>query len=208
MSDWSVGRREARAARRAAQRDSDYYCDCFNGGGFVRLHWRDCGPFRPGPHQAAPPCLHSAPACANVFDVTGVLGVGRRAQRGEQPNATVTTTATVSMAAASSASTARCWQNMKTWQRSGRYAANVFVTRHWSVGRRSGAAAGAASGALMLSTGDAESGSAGDVSVAVGSSGAGGSLSLSAGSSASARGGGVSIASGAGGTGSGAVSIH
>ena len=61
---------------------------------------RDCGPFQPGPHQAAPPCLHSAPACANVFDVTGVLGVGRRAQRGEQPNATVTTTATVSMAAA------------------------------------------------------------------------------------------------------------
>ena len=84
----------------------------------------------------------------------------------------------------------------------------MIVTRHWSVRRRSGAAAGAASGALMLSTGDAESGSAGDVSVAVGSSGAGGSLSLSAGSSASARGGGVSIASGAGGTGSGAVSIH
>ena len=113
-----------------------------------------------------------------MFDVTGVLGVGRRAQRAEQPNATVTTTATVSMAPASSASTGPLLAKMKTWQRSGRYAANVFVTRHWSVGRRSGAAAGAASGALMLSTGDAESGSAGDVSVAVGSSGAGGSLSL------------------------------
>ena len=54
----------------------------------VRLHWRDCGPFWPEPDEAPPPRE------GNVFVVTGVLGVGSRVS-GEQPNATVTTTATV-----------------------------------------------------------------------------------------------------------------